>query len=171
MSATHLVGRFFGSLWPFAPKQVDDDWAVNHLLDTEVELWRRMPRADQRHAIGVARRTVGLLDNDIERPVVAAALLHDVGKIDSGLGTYLRVMATLSAKIAGRETAELWVKSTGLTRRIGLYLVHPTIGADLLGMAGSDAFTIAWTREHHLDEESWTVPKHLGSALREADDD
>jgi hypothetical protein len=171
VSATHLVGRFFGSLWPFAPKQVDDDWAADHLLDTEVELWRRMPRADQRHAIGVARRTVALLDNDIERPVMAAALLHDVGKIDSGLGTYLRVMATLSAKIAGRETAELWVKSTGLTRRIGLYLVHPKIGADLLGMAGSDAFTIAWTREHHLDEESWTVPKHLGSVLREADGD
>ena len=171
MSAGHLVGRFFGSLWPFGPKQVDDDWAVDHLLDTEVELWRRMPRADRRHGIGVARRTVVLLDDDAERSIVAAALLHDVGKIDSGLGTYLRVMATLSAKIAGRETAELWVKSTGLTRRIGLYLMHPKIGADLLGMARSDAFTIAWTLEHHLGEESWTVPKHLGSALREADDD
>lgn len=171
MSALHLAGRFFGSLWPFGPKEVDDIWAVEHLLDTEVELWRRMPRADRRHSIGVARRTVELLDGKVERPVVAAALLHDVGKIDSGLGTYLRVMATLSAKIAGRETAELWVKSTGLTRRIGLYLMHPQIGADLLGMAGSDAFTIAWALEHHLDEESWTVPEHLGAALREADND
>ena len=29
-----------------------------------------------------------------------------------------------------------------------MYLLHPDLGGDLLGMAGSDPLTEAWTREH-----------------------
>jgi len=63
------------------------------------------------------------------------------------------------------------VQSTGVTRRIGLYLLHPSIGGDLLGMAGSDPFTATWAREHHLPPEDCSLPSHLADALREADDD
>ena len=130
----------------------------------------RVARQDRRHAIGVARRVDDTLDSP-ERAVIAAALLHDVGKIDSDLGSLLRVVATLSAKLAGRETAELWVKSRGVTRRIGLYLKHAEIGADLLQMAGSDSLTITWAREHHLPAERWTINRKTGEALAAADDD
>ena len=170
MSARHLIGRFFGSLVPYGPSKADTRWATEHLLDSEVDLWRRMARPDRRHSIGVARR---LLDSMPEAPreVVAAALMHDVGKLDSDLGTFHRVVATLSAKIAGRETAELWVRSTGITRRIGLYLKHPEIGGDLLEMAGSDSLTVAWTREHHLPEDQWSVAPNFAQALDAADND
>ncbi|NNK91193.1 MAG: HD domain-containing protein [Acidimicrobiia bacterium] len=170
MSAAHLVGRFFGSLVPFGPNAADTEWAVAQLLPGEAELWRRMSRPDRRHSIGVARRLHTLLP-DPPREVVAAALLHDVGKLDSELGTFLRVVATLSAKIAGRDTAELWVRSTGVTRRIGLYLLHPEIGADLLEMAGSDPLTVTWAREHHLPESDWTIAADVASALDAADND
>ena len=153
MTMLHLTKRFVGSLWPFGPRSGDDDWATAHLLDGERELWRRMSAQDRRHSIGVARRTVSALGEDATRPVVAAALLHDVGKVDARLGTFLRVVATASAAVAGRETAELWVRSTGVTRRIGLYLKHPEIGGDLLEMAGSDSLTVAWAREHHRPPE------------------
>ena len=73
---------------------------------------------------------------------MAAALLHDVGKIEAGLGTYGRVMATLSAKAAGRDTARAWSQTRGITRRIGLYLLHEELGADLLRLAGSDPLTV-----------------------------
>ncbi len=141
MKAVHLTKRFIGSLWPLGPKKDADAWATSHLLDSEVELWRRMSAQDRRHAIGVATRVQDHLGEKATRPVLAAALLHDVGKIDSHLGTFLRVVATLSAAVAGREMAELWVRSSGVTRRIGLYLKHPEIGGDLLGMANSDPFT------------------------------
>lgn len=169
--ATHLVKRFVGSLWPLGPSSENDSWARSHLLEREEALWERMSSQDRRHSIGVARRVEEVLGNDATRPVMAAALLHDVGKIEARLGTFLRVVATLSAAIAGRETAELWVRSTGVTRRVGLYLKHPSIGGDLLAMADSDPFTETWAREHHHPADVCTLDTHLANALRDADDD
>jgi len=103
--------------------------------------------------------------------VLAAALLHDIGKIESGLRTYGRVVATLSAKVAGPEMAHTWRKQRGFARRVGLYLLHADLGGDLLAMADSDPLTVAWAREHHRPAEEWTVPRHLGEALKAADDD
>lgn len=171
MISSHLVRRFFGSLWPGPPRSADDDWAKDQLIPGEAELWTRMSNQDRRHSIEVAKATESLLGDRADRPVLAAALLHDVGKVDSGLGTWGRVIATLSAAIAGRETAELWVRSSGFTRRIGLYLKHPEIGADLLAMAGSDSLTITWAREHHLPDEQWTIARPIGQALHASDDD
>jgi len=171
VKALHLTKRLFGSLLPIGASKADDSWARSNLLPGEITLWTRMSPQDRRHAAGVARRTVAALGDSADRPVIAAALLHDVGKVDSQLGTPLRVVATLSAAVAGRETAELWVKGTGVTRRIGLYLKHPKIGGDLLEMAGSDEFTATWAREHHLPSDLCSLDQELAEALRDADDD
>jgi hypothetical protein len=81
------------------------------------------------------------------------------------------VIATLSAKAAGREMATTWRRQRGFARRVGLYLHHPDLGGDLLELAGSDPLTVAWAREHHLPDDQWTVPRHLADALKAADDD
>lgn len=170
-SAGHLVRRFFGSLRPGGPPPGDEAWARSHLLPAEVRLWARMSGADRRHAVGVARRVERSLGHEATRPVLAASLLHDIGKTESGLGTYGRVVATLSAKVAGHGMADRWQRGRGFTRRVGLYLNHPAIGGDLLELAGSDPLTVAWTREHHLPPEGWTVPRAQAEALKDADDD
>jgi hypothetical protein len=87
------------------------------------------------------------------------------------LRTYGRVVATLSAAVAGREAAREWRKGRGYVRRIGLYLLHPDLGGDLLAMAGSDPLTVAWAREHHLPADRWTVDPKIAHALASADDD
>jgi hypothetical protein len=74
----------------------------------------------------VARRFV------IERPEatraeIAGAILHDVGKIDCGLGTFGRVVATL----VGPRTAAF-----------AAYHDHEEIGARLAEAAGSDHATV-----------------------------
>ena len=167
----HLARRFFGSLRPGGPNQADDEWACEQLLASEVELWRRMPNPDRRHAVGVAREVERSLGHEASRPVLAAALLHDVGKIESGLRTYGRVIATLCGMVLGREQAKAWTRGRGFTRRVGLYLLHPDLGGDLLGMAGSDPLTEAWTREHHKPPEQWTVSPQLARVLKDCDDD
>lgn len=167
----HLLRRFLGSLRPGGPSAADQAWVEARLLPGEQALWRRMSGPDRRHAAAVAREVERALGHEATRPVLAAALLHDVGKIESGLRTYGRVVATLSASVAGHEMAEAWRKQRGFVRRVGLYLHHPELGGDLLALAGSDPLTVAWTREHHLPEERWTVPRHLGRALKAADDD
>lgn len=169
--AAHLVKRFFGSLLPMGEPKQDRAWVQEHLLPEEQEIWRRMSRQDRRHAAGVARRVERALGHEATRPVVAAALLHDCGKSVSHLGTTGRVIATLSAKVAGHDMAPAWSETSGFTRRVGLYLEHPRLGADLLGMAGSAPLTVAWAAEHHLPPEDWTVPAPIGQALKDADDD
>ena len=169
--AAHLVKRFFGSMLPIGPPARDREWIGEQLLDGERDVWNRMSKVDRRHAAAVARRVERALGDEATRPVLAAALLHDCGKTVSGLGTYGRVVATVSAMVAGREQASAWIETRGFTRRVGLYLEHPRLGADLLGMAGSAPLTVAWAREHHLPSGEWSVPAHIGAALKAADDD
>jgi hypothetical protein len=171
VSAGHLVRRFFGSLVPAGPRRRDAEWVRSVLADGGLRLWDRMSRADRRHAAGVARRVERALGHEATRPVLAAALLHDVGKLDSGLGTYGRVVATLASSVAGRGAAHDWSRARGFTRRVGLYVRHPELGGDMLALAGSDPLTVTWTREHHLPPEEWTLPSHLANVLKSADDD
>ena len=158
---------------PRGPAADDADWAASQMLPDELELWKQMSRADRRHAVGVARRVEAALGPDATRPVLAAALLHDVGKLDANLGVYGRVIATISGAVVRHDPDVIrdWTRTRGFTRRVGLYLQHPRLGGDMLALAGSDDLTVAWTRQHHLPPEEWTLPPELANALKEADDD
>lgn len=156
----HLARRFVTSLWPGGPAPADDAWARSYLLDREQALWRAMSGPDRRHAVAVARQL-----HDHEILAVPAALLHDVGKVESGLGTLRRAGVTLVALGLGRDRV---ARGRG---RMARYLRHDSLGAGLLERAGSDTLTIAWAREHHLPPDRWTVPAPLGRSLKAADDD
>ncbi|HAQ23464.1 MAG TPA: hypothetical protein DCR10_07920 [Acidimicrobiaceae bacterium] len=159
----HLARRFVLSIWPCGPGLDDEAWARESLLPAEVVLWARMSGHDRRHAVAVARRVDRALGG-ASRPILAAALLHDVGKIASGLSVPTRVVATLCGLVGGQR---VWAGDG----RISRYLRHPEIGAEILAEARSDAMTIAWTAEHHLSSDRWTVDRQTGEALRAADDD
>ncbi|MHB8464642.1 MAG: hypothetical protein ACYDH6_17435 [Acidimicrobiales bacterium] len=170
LSGLHLIRRFFGALGDAEPAEADEAWVASILGDSgSHRLWCRMPAPDRRHAVGVAHRVA---DFSSEPAVVAAALLHDVGKVASDLGTFGRVPATLAGMIGGRGRASSWAaRPAGLRRRVGAYLCHDAIGAALLSAAGADPLTVAWAREHHLPPSQWTVPRDVGRVLKEADDD
>jgi len=167
----HLVRRFFGSLWPAGPKPVDRQWVATVLTPQQLDLWNRMSRADRRHAAAVARRVEVAFGAEATPAVLAAALLHDVGKVAAGLGTYGRVVATVAGRSVDHGMAKEWSKRNGITRRVGLYLRHPELGADMLQLAGSDPLTVTWAGEHHKPQSDWTLPTHLAHALKQADDD
>jgi hypothetical protein len=167
----HLARRFFGSLRPGGPGAAAEAWVAGVLSSGELELWRRMSGVDRRHAVGVAQRVERALGVEATPAVLAAALLHDVGKVASGLGTYGRVVATVAALAAGRSTAHAWSDRGGFTRKVGLYLRHPELGADMLRIAGSDPLTVTWAMEHHLPPDRWTLTPPVASALKAADDD
>jgi hypothetical protein len=121
----HLARRFVTSLSRHEPADVDEKWAASQLLGGELELWRQMSAPDRRHSIVVARRFES--QGPWSRDEIAGALLHDVGKLESGLGTFGRVAAT----IVGPRTA-----------RFRRYQDHEGVGADLLAAAGSSEITI-----------------------------
>jgi hypothetical protein len=160
----HLARRFVESLWPAPPTAADDAWALQHLNEGEAALWRSMQGFDRRHAVGVARRVLSTMP-DAPRPVIAAALLHDVGKVDARLGVFARVAATLWRGLRGAERV---ASGDG---RVARYVKHPDIGRRQLTEAGADPFTAAWAAEHHLTEAHWSVPVEIGRVLKHADDD
>ena len=174
-SAGHLVGRFFGSLWPGGPSSSHERWASQWLLPGEQELWRRMSGPDRRHAVRVAHDTAALLDADTpRREVMASALLHDVGKVEAGFGTIGRAVITALAVAVGRGrlAAAPSARHEGrLRRRTRLYFTHDQVGAELLEGAGSDQTTVSWAREHHLHPDRWTVDQRVAHALKAADGD
>ena len=95
-------------------------------MPAEVQLWRRLGNIDRRHSLEVARRFHALRP-DASRAELAAAMLHDIGKLDSGLGTVGRVVAT----VVGPRT-----------ERLRRYHEHEAIGAAYLAAGGSDPLTV-----------------------------
>jgi hypothetical protein len=172
-SPLHLARRFVGSLRPGGPSAPDQEWVRAQLSDPEWELWASMSGPDRRHSAGVARRVERSLGTEATKAVLAAALLHDVGKLDARLRTYGRVVATLAGKAVGRDPdiVRAWCRAGGFTRRVGLYLRHPELGADRLALIGSDRLTVTWTREHHLPADEWSLTGVVPQALHDADDD
>ena len=168
----HLAKRFAGSLKPGPPSSADEEWARSQLLPGERRVWDTMSNPDRRHACTVARAVDAELSGRADRPVVAAALLHDSGKVVSGLRTPARVVATCFWLVAGDGTAAEWRCDASIVkRRLAQYRLHPTIGADQLAAVGSDPLTVDWTREHHLPPEQWTVPADVANVLKSCDDD
>jgi hypothetical protein len=92
--ARHLVVRFFGALTARPLRPAEQDEVAGLLRPEEARLFFRQSAADQRHALEVARRVRVTLADDAE--ALTAALLHDVGKIESGLGPVARSLATLA---------------------------------------------------------------------------
>jgi len=176
LRAAHLARRFFGSLRPGPPRAADVAWARRLLAPGAFALWNRMPNPDRRHSVVVARRVERALAGTPyagDARWLAAALLHDVGKLDSGLRTYGRVVATLAAGVAGRETAEAWSTRRGFTRRVGLYVSHPRLGADMIRVAGGPEEAAVWAAAHHTPDtwDATGIPREVVDALESADDD
>ena len=122
----HLIRRFFTSLSRRPPAISDVTWVNENLLAGEFTLWLRMKSYDQRHSIEVARRFTALYPA-FTRDQVAAALLHDIGKVESELGVAGRVIAT----VVGPKGSKF--------RR---YHEHEVIGLRLCGEAGASSETV-----------------------------
>lgn len=85
-----------------------------------------------------------------------------------------RAAATLAAMAVGRERVLARARrgaGTAWQSRIGRYLEHDRLGAELLASAGSDPLTVAWAREHHQAPASWSLPRGVAAALKAADGD
>ena len=126
----HLARRWWRSLSRRPPSSVDIEWASGFLLPSELDLWNQFGPADQRHTIEVARRFTDRRPT-ATRAEMAGAVLHDIGKLDSGLGTTMRVVAT----IVGPRT-----------RRFRRYHDHEQLGAARLEQLGADPETVALVR-------------------------
>ena len=171
----HLVGRFFGTL---VARPLDHDaqtWVAAALERPEWSVWQGLSRADQAEGYAVARRLEGALAGTGEGADPrwrAAALMHDAGKQLSGLSAPARAAVTVIASVVGRDRVRGWVGAGGRVRaRMGRYVGHDELGADLLRRAGARPEVAAWAGAHH-HPAAWPhtgIPAEVCGALAAAD--
>ena len=174
MRASHLARRFVRALWPRPPRAQDVAWVESVLEPDELALWRELPRHDRRYTIRVARLVEARLAGTEfagDPRWLAAALLHDVGKLDAGLGVFGRSVATILGAVAGRARVDRWAHTAGFRRRTAWYLRHDERGADRIRAAGGRDEAARWARAHH-HRDRWPesgVPVPVAEALEAAD--
>lgn len=167
----HLAKRFWFSLKPKRLSEENLYWTRSHLSENEFAYWEKLSLADQRHSFLVAKQAEYEIGKQ-GKEFIAAALLHDIGKLESGFGTFGRVFATLCCFLFPLREMEKWTERTkGLRRRLVDYAKHPALGAELLRGIGSQQQTITWVLEHHSDREKWVTPKEIAEILSSSDGD
>lgn len=134
-------------------------------------LFSSMPRTEQHHGVYICRVLEGRGFGD--RDLLAAALLHDVGKTVAPLRLWERVSVVLVERFAPRLAAE-WAGlpaggsvPVGVRRGFVVSRHHPAWGADLAAQAGASPRTVAWIRQHHNPVDAGDP---LLMALQDADE-
>lgn len=149
----------------------DKDFVRLHLDERSQVLFFQMNPADQRHALAVAKTVLakrGYQAGVPVEPLVQAALLHDVGKIDGDMPTLARLVVSLVRRVAPGLRAK-WANRAGnmIGRACYVDLVHPRRGAYMARTFGVAPEVAAIIRSHH-DLPQPGEPKIL-TYLREAD--
>ena len=122
---------------------------------TALALFRSMSDADQQHCLRVCR---GLLKRCCtEQDLLAAALLHDVGKAQGRVPFWTRPAIVLGKRCAPALLARLVVSPQQLStqatprwrRSLSYAWWHADVGADLAQEAGLSPRAVLYIRTHH----------------------
>jgi hypothetical protein len=158
--------QFFGAL---TARVNDGDGQTLACLLTPPQqaLFKRMARNDQRHSLDVcaALRQAGHTDPAL----LAAALLHDVGKAAGRIWLWQRALVVLLARWA--PGALRWLErgdlpATWWRRGFVVNRLHPELGARWAAEAGCLPATVDLIRRH---QQTATAQEQLLQALQWAD--
>ena len=134
------------------------------------ELFRKMSVPDQRHSLNVMRtlRRAGHTEADL----LAAALLHDVGKSAARIHSWHRAIIVLSKRFAPSLLA--WLahgEPRGWRRPFVIHRQHMEIGAQWAAQAGCSPLTVSLIRRHQepLHRAPSGEEERLLAALQRAD--
>lgn len=158
----NLTGRLSSQDW----KEVE-----SVLSPEQARLFRRMSEAEQAHSVRVYRalKGKGFQDPDL----LAAALLHDVGKTHIPLKLWERVWIVLAPSLTPRHSGLSKGTSNSFQRALWVSEKHPEWGADMALSAGVSSTTAWLIRNHEREsmEEDSSTRFRLLKALIEADNE
>jgi hypothetical protein len=153
-------------------KRVPSEALLPYLKPAQLSLFQRMQPSEQAHAYQIFKNLE--IDSQTNPDLLAAALLHDAGKILYPLSIFDRVLIVLGRRLFP-GAAKRWASGTprGLRLPFVVAAKHAEWGAELASQAGATSQTVALIRHHHdeyeLNPDSPT--KRLLAALQAADEE
>jgi hypothetical protein len=147
------VRQQIGSSTPLSPEE--DVEVASWLPPSAFTLFKTMSPADQQHSLRVCR---GLQHNDCQDPdMLAAALLHDVGKAQGRVPFWTRPAIVLGKAFAPAHLKRLAVAPSALPsqgaprwrRSLSYAWWHAEVGAELATAAGLSEQAVLYIRTHH----------------------
>ncbi|HEY45580.1 MAG TPA: HD domain-containing protein [Anaerolineae bacterium] len=169
MSLTYRASQTFRVLLA-KPGSEDLALAEEHLLPPLVELFHQMSPADQIHGLRVLH---SLLAQDEGDPnLLAAALLHDVGKSQVRLRLWERILIVLVSWFAP-ERSQRWGEGqlNSWRRPFVIAVHHPAWGAEMIRQAGGteELATLVLRHQETLPPDPAKEIDRLLFRLQEAD--
>lgn len=152
-------------------RPVDDERARALLSPALFALYRQMRRSERQHSLRVLH-ALGEAGHD-DPDLLAAALLHDLGKIRTAFYLPEKVLVVLVKVLAPRYYWRWGSGSArGWRRPFAVSVQHPAWGADLVAGAGGSPRTVELIRRHQdtLDGPPQTDLDRLLLALQAVDD-
>ncbi len=139
--------RQFWAALTAAPTPADLAAAQRVLAPALMDLFKRMQASEQAHSLDVYYRLLRLGEQDGD--LLAAALLHDVGKTCYPLHTWERVVIVVAralfpgrVKTWGQHTARGWRRAFVVAEK------HAAWGAALAAEAGASPLVVELIRRH-----------------------
>jgi hypothetical protein len=152
-------------------RPVDDALAADILAPDLYALYRRMRRSERQHSLRVLHALMA--DGHTQPDLLAAALLHDVGKACGRFSLPEKVLVVLVRAVApgrvqqwGRVNARWWQWPFAVSMQ------HPAWGADMAAHAGAPPLVVELIRRHAdaLPQPPETETDRLLSWLQAVDD-
>lgn len=138
----------------------DINFVKSYLNDKERELFFKLQIHEQVHSIKVARDVINISvkNNLYDIIIIKAALLHDIGKINSSLNIINKSIIILMDKFIPKITKKLMI-----IKPIYAYYNHPYIGSKYLYFENEDIqYLVKNHHNYYLNDEKLKI-------LQEAD--
>ncbi len=170
MSAAHRLHQGLRALGAWL-RSVDDATAAHYLSPRLYALYRQMRRSERLHSLCVLRALVA--EGHTHPDLLAAALLHDVGKACYPFSLPEKVLVVLAKALVPHLYAR-WGRGQprGWRRPFVVSAQHPLWGAEMVAQAGGSPLTVTLIR-HHAEQPPPTLPEETARllALLQAADD
>ncbi len=146
MGATYRIRQGLNALGALL-RPVDDALAADVLAPDLYALYRRLRRSERQHSLRLLRDLKA--QGHTQPELLAAALLHDVGKTRGRFSMQEKVLVVLVragapglAQRWGHEDARWW------QRPFAVSVQHPAWGADMAAQAGAPPLVVELIRRH-----------------------
>lgn len=152
MGAIYRLSQFIHAYLD-RPSPQDLHHAARFLPEPMMALFGQMGRHEQAHGLRVLRT---LQDEGVKDPdLLAAALLHDVGKLRAPLSPIEKALLVLAKRLAPEKVVR-WGQgdARGWRKPFAVHLRHADWGASMVAAAGGSKRLIDLIRLHHTPPPS-----------------